>query len=569
MAIRSTSLISPTNTLLDTVLSGYKWDITNDPTISLGVTHGYIYIIGDPVGLNPVAAKAVLDFIAADLERFLPINFDSSSPGLSVNYVHPNASWSTADITFSPYNPNGWGPVLYPFLSSTTMGAAEFPNPLHFEFESSNPGVDVLLNEIYLSSQSLVPGGIGFSLIYHELGHALGLKHPFSLLNDFDNFEAYGLSRDPGSFITTMSYEDPSSTSVDGYGASFGFMALDVLALQHLYGKRQDFNTGNNVYDLSMYSSTYGDIWYTYYDCGGVDTVSCQEADESWIVNLSLGLSTSGSEKSGVWLLSNQSSLNSILGFTENFYENIIGSNYGDTLTGNSVANNIFGGTGNDTIDGKAGNDILNGGLGIDRLIGGAGNDTYYVDVTSDIVTETSSGGTSDKIYSSSSYTLGSSSYVEYLYLTASSAINATGNSLANVLTGNSANNILNGGAGADKLIGGLGSDKLYGGYDAVTDIFDFNSITESKVGSTLRDKIYNFVTGKDDIDLSGIDANSRLGSDQAFKFGGTTKIANGVWYEKSGSDLLVHADINGDKVSDMDIQLVGVSKIVATDFVL
>lgn len=143
------------------------------------------------------------------------------------------------------------------------------------------------------------------------------------------------------------------------------------------------------------------------------------------------------------------------------------------------------------------------------------------------------------------------------------------GSAAADTLKGLAGNDYLFGAGGSDVLIGGLGQDFLHGGSDTVRDIFDFNSVAESKVGSTLQDKIYNFVTGKDDIDLSGIDANTKVSADQAFKFGGTTKIANGVWYEKSGADLLVHADINGDKVSDMDIQLVGLSKIVATDFVL
>ncbi|QJW84458.1 calcium-binding protein [Ramlibacter terrae] len=49
--------------------------------------------------------------------------------------------------------------------------------------------------------------------------------------------------------------------------------------------------------------------------------------------------------------------------------------------------------------------------------------------------------------------------YVENLALTGSANINATGNSLANVLTGNAGKNVLNGGTGADTMAGGAGSD--------------------------------------------------------------------------------------------------------------
>ena len=50
-------------------------------------------------------------------------------------------------------------------------------------------------------------------------------------------------------------------------------------------------------------------------------------------------------------------------------------------------------------------------------------------------------------------------SNVENLTLTGTSAINGTGNTLANVITGNSGANTLDGGTGADTLIGGGGND--------------------------------------------------------------------------------------------------------------
>ena len=64
-------------------------------------------------------------------------------------------------------------------------------------------------------------------------------------------------------------------------------------------------------------------------------------------------------------------------------------------------------------------------------MSGGDGDDTYVVDSTSDTVTENSSEGT-DTIQSSVTYT--ASSNVENLTLTGSGDINATGNSLDNIL---------------------------------------------------------------------------------------------------------------------------------------
>ena len=76
-------------------------------------------------------------------------------------------------------------------------------------------------------------------------------------------------------------------------------------------------------------------------------------------------------------------------------------------------------------------------------------------------LTENASEGT-DLIQAGVSYT--ASANVENLTLTGSAAINATGNTLANVLTGNAGANLLDGGAGNDTLTGGSGNDVLNGG---------------------------------------------------------------------------------------------------------
>ena len=60
--------------------------------------------------------------------------------------------------------------------------------------------------------------------------------------------------------------------------------------------------------------------------------------------------------------------------------ENVIGSEFDDTLTGNSAANELAGGAGNDRLSGNGGADTLDGGLGDDRLTGGGGNDTFIFD---------------------------------------------------------------------------------------------------------------------------------------------------------------------------------------------
>lgn len=115
------------------------------------------------------------------------------------------------------------------------------------------------------------------------------------------------------------------------------------------------------------------------------------------------------------------------------------------TLVGGAAIN----GTGNSF------NNIIVGNGSANVLTGGAGNDTYVVGA-GDTIVEAASAGT-DIVQTDMSWTLGTN--LEKLVLTGTSAIDGTGNSVANTLTGNSAANILNGGAGADTLIGGQGDD--------------------------------------------------------------------------------------------------------------
>ena len=138
-------------------------------------------------------------------------------------------------------------------------------------------------------------------------------------------------------------------------------------------------------------------------------------------------------------------------------------------------------GTGNaqdNIITGNDGNNVLDGGIGNDGLIGGLGDDTYMLGDEADAVTEVAGQGI-DTITSLIARSLADTAYlaIENLTLTGSSAINGTGNALANTLTGNSAANTLNGGTGSDRMVGGVGNDTY------VTDGGD--TIVEASGGGT------------------------------------------------------------------------------------
>lgn len=118
----------------------------------------------------------------------------------------------------------------------------------------------------------------------------------------------------------------------------------------------------------------------------------------------------------------------------------------------------------NNRIRGDEGANIINGGAGADLLYGFGGNDSYYVDQIGDFVVERAGDGV-DTVYASSSYSLRLGDSVEVLGTSAptgTTAINLSGNEIANTLRGNDGANTLNGAGGDDAMYGFGGNDVYY-----------------------------------------------------------------------------------------------------------
>ena len=190
---------------------------------------------------------------------------------------------------------------------------------------------------------------------------------------------------------------------------------------------------------------------------------------------------------------------------------------YGDVaVEGGSGDDVIWTSGGNDVLAGGVGNDVLDGGWGVDTMLGGVGNDSYFVDNVGDIVIENPSEGT-DTVQSAISYTLGTD--VENLALLGTTAIDGTGNDLANALTGNAATNVLKGGAGNDTLNGGAGADSLIGGLG--NDIYVVDSIGDTviELAGEGSDTVQTYIdltlgTNLENLTLVGTVAVSGTGND-------------------------------------------------------
>jgi Ca2+-binding RTX toxin-like protein len=170
-------------------------------------------------------------------------------------------------------------------------------------------------------------------------------------------------------------------------------------------------------------------------------------------------------------------------------FENVQGSNFGDTITGNNAANILLGGDGIDTLNGGLGDDTLIGALDGDVLNGGSGlHDVADYSVSNFAVTVginaggTVTGGHATGDVLTNIEDLVGSGFGDTL----------VGNSTQNILHGlggadniNASNNndILFGEDGDDLLVGGAGADVLNGGNnDAGGDTASYANSTGSGV---------------------------------------------------------------------------------------
>jgi serralysin len=334
------------------------------------------------------------------------------------------------------------------------------------------------------ATDNFAAGSFEYLATMHELGHALGLKHPHDaplIPTGYDNTR-----------YTVMSYVDTTTYKLEWYINNNGSltynhirnepttpMVLDIFAIQSIYGADPTTAIEATAYVFDQETP----IFRTIYDAGGMDTIDLSIFTRSSDVDLTPGAYSSV----GIYTLAQQvidtavrfpnystsfisNEINkpttytgsSNLGIAQNtLIENVVGGSGSDSILGNTANNYLQGGVGSDYIRGMDGNDVIDGGSGNDDVNGNQGIDFVYGMADADTVR---GGQGNDSVFGGD----GNDPHVN-------------GNLGDDVVHGDAGNDTVYGGQGndsvygddgADRLSGDLGNDILFGGAGADTFVF-------------------------------------------------------------------------------------------------
>ena len=224
---------------------------------------------------------------------------------------------------------------------------------------SSMNDIENTLIRIDFSSQQnsrVEIGSDNYMTLLHEIGHALGLKHPRSYgTGGQDSQWPFLVTTKDNNQYSIMSYNINPYQQEDGtyFYQNSGAVAAktpllyDIAAIQSLYGSNANYNGDNTVYRWDLNTDPFMTIW----DSDGIDTIDLSNQIKTQSIDLRAG------EFSSVGAVAFEytnpptvffNAKNNLSIAYGTLIENAIGGTGNDTLIGNSIANQLSGGVGHD-----------------------------------------------------------------------------------------------------------------------------------------------------------------------------------------------------------------------------
>jgi len=383
--------------------------------------------------------------------------------------------------------------------------------------------------DVYMNSDYLNNGTVDLGTLLHEIGHAIGMKHPDKVVYSYDGVE-HNQVLDPGE--NSADYTIMSETADAANEANPTLFALDKLAAADLYGPA---------------------------GTGGVETASA-----SGVNSVSFWL----------WDATTETLTQTALSANETIHgtsvdDIIYGYDYGDSVPTNGTIS-MFGLDGTNILYAGSGTTALYGGPDANTLVGGAGNDSFYVYSNQTTVTDAYTSGDNTLHATGVNATLPENVDTLYLY---GSGLTGTGNDqndsifgdgvYSNTLIAGSGNDYIVGGSGGNTLVAGTGIDTMYGGTGANTFVFAPGDAPVNDPNGV--DYIGDFKSGTDKLDFS---AFMQAGHELDFIGAGPLTAPGQVDEFISGDDTFVEGDVTSPGGADFEIQMSGKLDLQATDFV-